>query len=216
MRLLNDAKIAGHIPAIVHSHPKGNARFSEQDDRNEAELARTALLKGMPGLISIIIAGDGDIAARIWTQTDKQSTFAGSCIPDPACVFRVSRGTPADFLDRQVRLFGEEASRQVSRLSVWSCWRGCNRECTPAPLVEAWGSEGRPIRQGHRGRDQSQPPPWCTALRCRCEDAEDGYSHANCRGIRPRHDAGDHGCLGWTSGNMGRAQSLRRDLLLHG
>jgi proteasome lid subunit RPN8/RPN11 len=70
MRLLNDAKIAGHIPAIVHSHPKGNARFSEQDDRNEAELARTALLKGMPGLISIIIAGDGDIAARIWTQAD--------------------------------------------------------------------------------------------------------------------------------------------------
>ena len=55
MHLLNEAKVKGLVPALVHSHPKGQAKFSEQDDRNEAELARTALLKGMPGLILSLI-----------------------------------------------------------------------------------------------------------------------------------------------------------------
>ena len=31
--------------------------FRRADDRNEAELGRTALLKGVPGLISVVIAG---------------------------------------------------------------------------------------------------------------------------------------------------------------
>lgn len=114
MRLLNDAKIAGLVPALVHSHPKGDARFSEQDDRNEAELARTALLKGMPGLISIVIAGDGDIAARIWTQADTAIDIGRILHSGPRLRISGLEGTPEDFLDRQVRLFGKEASRQVS------------------------------------------------------------------------------------------------------
>ena len=70
MRLLGEAVDSGLTPAIVHTHPVGRARFSEQDDRNEAELARTAALKGARGLISVVIAGDGEIAARLWTDAD--------------------------------------------------------------------------------------------------------------------------------------------------
>ncbi|CTQ63517.1 ThiF family adenylyltransferase [Roseibium album] len=114
IRLLNDAKTAGLVPALVHTHPKGKAKFSEQDDRNEAELARTALLKGMPGLISILIAGNGSISARIWTQTDKFVDIGRILHSGPRLRISGLKGSPEAFLDRQVRLFGKEASRQVS------------------------------------------------------------------------------------------------------
>lgn len=114
MHLLNEAKVKGLVPALVHTHPKGQAKFSDQDDRNEAELARTALLKGMPGLISVVIAGNGDIAARIWTQTEKAEDIGRILYVGPRLHLSGLRGTPADFLDRQIRLFGKEASRQVA------------------------------------------------------------------------------------------------------
>lgn len=114
MRLLNEAKVADLVPALVHTHPKGKAKFSEQDDHNEAELARTALLKGMPGLISVVIAENGDIAARIWTQRDKAVDIDRILHSGPRLRISGLDGTLADFLDRQVRLFGMEASRQVA------------------------------------------------------------------------------------------------------
>jgi molybdopterin/thiamine biosynthesis adenylyltransferase len=114
MRLLNEAKVKCLVPALVHSHPKGQAKFSEQDDRNEAELARTALLKGMPGLISLAVAEHGDIAARIWTQTEKADDIGRILHVGPRLHLSGLKETPADFLDRQVRLFGKESSRQVA------------------------------------------------------------------------------------------------------
>lgn len=114
MRLLNEAKVKGLVPALVHTHPEGQAKFSEQDDRNEAELARTALLKGMLGLISVVIAGNGDIATRIWTQKEKVEDIGRILHVGPRLHISGLKGTPADFLDRQVRLFGKEASRQVA------------------------------------------------------------------------------------------------------
>lgn len=114
MRLLNEAKVLGLVPALVHTHPEGQAKFSEQDNRNEAELARTALLKGAPGLMSVVIAGNGDIAARIWTQSDKVDDIGRILHVGPRLRISGLKGTPADFLDRQVRLFGQEASRQIA------------------------------------------------------------------------------------------------------
>lgn len=114
MRLLNKAKTAGLIPALVHTHPEGKARFSDQDDRNEAELARTALLKGAPGLLSIVIAGTGDIAARIWMQKDKAVDIGRILHSGPRLRITGLEGSAEAFLDRQVRLFGDQASLQVS------------------------------------------------------------------------------------------------------
>ena len=114
MHLLNKAKEMSLLPALVHTHPNGQAKFSEQDDRNEAELACTALLKGMQGLISIVIAGNGDIAARLWTQKGKAEDISRILHSGPRLRISGLKGTPAEFLDRQVRLFGEEASRQVA------------------------------------------------------------------------------------------------------
>jgi len=55
MHLLSDAKARDLVPAIVHTHPGGRAFFSEQDDANEAELARTARNKQLRGLASIVL-----------------------------------------------------------------------------------------------------------------------------------------------------------------
>lgn len=114
MRLLNTAKTVGLVPALVHTHPEGRARFSDQDDRNEIELARTALLKGAPGLLSIVIAGTGDIAARIWMQKDKVVDTGRILHSGPRLRITGLEGSAETFLDRQIRLFGDQASLQVS------------------------------------------------------------------------------------------------------
>lgn len=114
MHLLNTAKAAGLVPALVHTHPEGNARFSDQDDRNEAELVRTALLKGVSGLLSIVIAGSGDISARIWVRRDKTVDIGRFLHSGPRLKISGLEGTPEAFLDRQIRLFGDHASLQVS------------------------------------------------------------------------------------------------------
>src|SRR5690606_29909638 len=46
MRLLGLAQQRGLVAGLVHTHPGANAFFSDQDDRNEAELARTTFNKG--------------------------------------------------------------------------------------------------------------------------------------------------------------------------
>lgn len=64
MRLVADALAGGLAPAIVHTHPGSTAFFSEQDDANEAKLARTAVVTGVRGLASIVLGGGGLIRAR--------------------------------------------------------------------------------------------------------------------------------------------------------
>src|SRR6185369_8360622 len=91
------------------THPGSTAFFSEQDTANETKLARTAAVKGVLGLVSIVIGGDGSIRARLWR---------GDAPPvDAVNVQRVggrfTRWTMdaavaanTEHLDRQARLFG--------------------------------------------------------------------------------------------------------------
>lgn len=48
VHLLRKAKDNGLVPAIIHSHPNGPAAFSDQDDRNERDLARLAQNRNGP------------------------------------------------------------------------------------------------------------------------------------------------------------------------
>jgi molybdopterin/thiamine biosynthesis adenylyltransferase len=68
VRLLRQAKEDGLVPGIVHSHPGGPACFSEQDHRNEAELARLARNRNGPEtqLLSVLLTGDGRLRAQAW------------------------------------------------------------------------------------------------------------------------------------------------------
>lgn len=120
MHLIGKAAREGWIPAIVHTHPGGMAEFSNQDNRNEAELARTAHLKGTRGLISIVINSDGVMAARVWVTRDQfepidRILHAGSRI---ALTSHSTIINAPDFLDRQQRLFGDTANRMISNLRV--------------------------------------------------------------------------------------------------
>jgi molybdopterin/thiamine biosynthesis adenylyltransferase len=120
MRLLSEAMNADLMPAIVHTHPGGSAFFSEQDDANEAELARTARLKGTRGLASIVLGGEGSVAARVWAPSGE--TVAAQSIR--AMGGRVQYWTSSELaddsphLERQARLFGSSFNAQVRSLRV--------------------------------------------------------------------------------------------------
>lgn len=66
MRLLGVAQEHGLVPGLVHTHPGADAFFSDQDDRNEAELARTTCNKGALGLASMVFGLDNAIVGRLW------------------------------------------------------------------------------------------------------------------------------------------------------
>lgn len=110
MRLLGRAAAEGLVPAIVHTHPAGHAKFSKQDDRNETELARTALIKGAPGLISVLIAGNGEIAVRVWRTADKPTDIPRILHSGPRLNLTTMEDAHIGFLDRQTRLFGDHTN----------------------------------------------------------------------------------------------------------
>ncbi|WP_420467191.1 ThiF family adenylyltransferase [Panacagrimonas sp.] len=121
MRLLSSAVGGNLIPGLVHTHPGSTAFFSEQDDQNEAELARTAIIKGARGLISIVMGGDGSVCARLWeangnrTEATVVRTVGSRCHYWPSNV-----PGPADtaHLERQGRLFGTTFNPLLRALRV--------------------------------------------------------------------------------------------------
>ncbi|MFD1488794.1 ThiF family adenylyltransferase [Ancylobacter vacuolatus] len=143
MRLLGDATIAGKVPAIVHTHPGSHAFFSDQDDRNERELARTASLKGVRGLVSIVLGGDGSICARMWTDADGYSVADAVQIVGGRFLRHASNGDDFDapHLDRQRRLFGDRFNETLRSLRV--CVVGCGGTGSPVALLLARLGVGR-------------------------------------------------------------------------
>ncbi len=138
MRLLGDAVITGKVPAIVHTHPGSHAFFSDQDDRNERELARTANLKGVRGLVSIVLGGDGSICARMWIDSDNHILADAVQIVGGRFIRHASgssEGISPPYLDRQRRLFGEGFNDTLRSLRV--CIVGCGGTGSPVALLLA-------------------------------------------------------------------------------
>lgn len=109
MRLLGEAVGDQLVPGIVHTHPGSHAFFSDQDDRNEAELARTAGNRGALGLVSVVLGGDGSVCARLW-KPDGTIAEATAVQVVGGHYLRWHSGeheASPDHLDRQKRLFGE-------------------------------------------------------------------------------------------------------------
>lgn len=119
MRLLGEARERSLIAGIAHTHPGGPAFFSTQDDANESELARTALLKGVP-LASLVFGTHGAIAARLW---ENPATFTlATSLTLLGNSFQIRRtenlgGGPA-FLARQAMLFGPGFNPLVRSLRI--------------------------------------------------------------------------------------------------
>ncbi|MEL4377654.1 ThiF family adenylyltransferase [Brucella cytisi] len=138
MRMLGDAAIAGKIPAIFHTHPGSHAFFSDQDDANERELARTAHQKGARGLVSIVLGGDGSVCGRIWhsadayTMADAVQVVGGRYRRDQRYL---AKSRLHHHLDRQRRLFGQSFNDNLSSLRV--CVVGCGGTGSPVSLLLA-------------------------------------------------------------------------------
>jgi hypothetical protein len=122
VRLLKQAKDEGLVAGIVHSHPGGPDWFSDQDQSNEAELARLARNRNGPStpLLSVLLTGDGTLRAQAWL---------GAKSADAADTVRVvgrslalhRRGLsarPDEAFNRQALALGESVNGQLRGLRV--------------------------------------------------------------------------------------------------
>ena len=127
VKLLKRAKDERLVPGIVHTHPRGPAQFSGQDDRNEKDLFQ--LTRNRNGdeasLVSILLAGSAQVRARVWPDLHG---------PVDASLVRVVGGqlatqSPAsetsdpDFLARQALAFGPSLNARLRgmRIGVVGC-----------------------------------------------------------------------------------------------
>ena len=68
VKLLKRAKDERLVPGIVHTHPRGPAQFSGQDDHNEKDLFQLARNRNgdEASLVSILLASSDQVRARMW------------------------------------------------------------------------------------------------------------------------------------------------------
>lgn len=120
MRVLGVAKERRLVAGLAHTHPKATAFFSDQDDRNEAELARTTFHKGTSGLASIVFGRDDALAGRLWIAPGE--TVKASSISLVGSRIKIARTLAAadeeQFLARQAALFGRGFNPVVRGLRV--------------------------------------------------------------------------------------------------
>ena len=122
VRLLKRAKDEGLVAGIVHAHPCGPARFSEQDDRNEHELVRLAQNRNSSGeaLLSILLTGAGNINARLWVDLHTPiDADAVRVVGRQLLFYGVSKAArDLDAFARQALVFGPEMNTRLRTLRV--------------------------------------------------------------------------------------------------
>lgn len=121
VRLCRQAKEQGLVAGIVHSHPTGLPRFSDQDDRNERELYRLARNRNGEGtqLVSLLRVGQGRYEGRLWV--DEHRPLACDTVLSVGARFRALSeigGESNDVLARQALAFGPELNQLLRRLKV--------------------------------------------------------------------------------------------------
>ena len=122
VKLIKRAKDEGLVPGIVHTHPRGPAQFSGQDDRNEKDLLQLARNRNgdEAALVSILLAGDDQVRARIWPDFHGPIDAADVRIAGK----RLEYQSPAldvdgtDFLARQALAFGASLNARLRAMRV--------------------------------------------------------------------------------------------------
>lgn len=109
--------------AVVHSHPGGRAEFSDQDDRNEADLWQLARNRNGDGttIVSLLFGGDGVITGRVWLGRDAWEPFQMvRIIGDGISLSYPGRGAGAvpEAFDRQALAFGRALTQDLGKLRV--------------------------------------------------------------------------------------------------
>ena len=120
MKLLGLAQHRGLVAGLVHTHPDAEAFFSDQDDHNEAELARTAFNKDRLGLASLVFGGNNAIAGHLWVSpAEAMEASSISLIGNKVSISRTKQdNVEAAFLARQSLLFGPSFNSIIRELRV--------------------------------------------------------------------------------------------------
>lgn len=123
VRALKLAQTRGMTVALVHSHPGGIAAFSEQDDRNEPDLAQLAQNRNGPQtkLPSVILTDSGELVGRLWTSQQESIPLQLICVVGKAIKLHYTgRGQdiPSSVFHRQSLAFGEALTQDLSTLRV--------------------------------------------------------------------------------------------------
>lgn len=127
IKLIKRAKDEGLVPGIVHTHPRGPARFSDQDDRNEKDLLQTARNRNgdQAVLISVLLTGDGQVRARLWPDLHGPVDAVAVRVAGGRHTVHSPEADPADldFLARQTLAFGSSLNAQLRtmRIGVVGC-----------------------------------------------------------------------------------------------
>lgn len=107
---------------FAHSHPNGLCDFSQQDDKEEALLFRTAYnrIRTAAPHGSIVIARDGSLVGRIWLEDGTSHPFSKVRIIGSSFRFFYphSANPPLEFFDRHVRAFGIEFPQILRQLHI--------------------------------------------------------------------------------------------------
>lgn len=123
VRALKLAQTRGMTVALVHSHPGGIAAFSEQDDRNEPDLAQLAQNRNGPQtkLPSVILTDSGELVGRLWTSQQESIPLQLICVVGKAIKLHYTgrgQGIPLSIFHRQSLAFGEALTQDLSTLRV--------------------------------------------------------------------------------------------------
>ena len=127
VKLLKRAKDEGLVPGIVHTHPRGPARFSGQDDRNEKDLLRFARNRNGDGasLISILLADGDQVRARKWPDFHGPVDAVAVRIVGKHLAIQSStlETSDPDFLARQALAFGSSLNARLRgmRIGIVGC-----------------------------------------------------------------------------------------------
>lgn len=138
VRLLRRAKNDDLVVGIVHTHPRGPAAFSEQDDRNERDLVQlTRNRNGGGGLLSVLLVESSDIRARYWPDLSKPIEAATTRSVGRRLLFHPHIASAPDFeaFSRQVLAFGAEATRTLRQMKVGVV--GCGGTGSPTAMLLA-------------------------------------------------------------------------------
>jgi molybdopterin/thiamine biosynthesis adenylyltransferase len=121
VRLLRRAQAENLVAGIVHVHPGGPPAFSDQDDRNEADLAQLARNRnGEDGrVLSLLLTGQGEICARFWPDPHGSLPVDVSVVGRHITVHR-SQDNNSDLqaFARQALAFGPELTPRLRGLKV--------------------------------------------------------------------------------------------------
>jgi molybdopterin/thiamine biosynthesis adenylyltransferase/proteasome lid subunit RPN8/RPN11 len=123
VRALKRTGASGQVLGIVHNHPTGMAWFSEQDDRNEPDLAQLSVNRNGENtpLLSLIFTADGELAGRVWIRPNTYEQLRAVRVVGTSYQFHYPKRSKTNSprqLHRQALAFGHALNGDLRTLRI--------------------------------------------------------------------------------------------------